>query len=180
MDFYEETLSREDIFRGRVFDIHRDVVRLPDGKQSFREVVEHSGGVCIAAVDDERGIYLVEQYRYPFGELTLEVAAGRLEPGEDPLDAAVRELSEETGLTAKDMKKVGVFYSSPGFLSEKLHLYLATGLTAGRQHLDEGEFLRVKRMPLSEAVDKVIFDEIADGKTKTLVLLADRLINKKD
>ena len=175
MDLSEETLEREDIFKGKVFDVHRDVVRLPDGKQAFREVVEHSGGVCIAAVDGERNIYLVEQFRYPFREVTLEVAAGRLEAGEEPLAAAVRELSEETGISAKEIKKVGTFYSSPGFLSEKLHLYLAEGITVGRQHLDDGEFLCVRKIPLCEAVDMVFLDEISDGKTKVLILLADRL-----
>lgn len=176
MDLFEETIGRQDIFKGRVFDIHRDAVRLPDGSMSFREVVEHCGGVCIAAVDNERNIYLVEQYRYPFGEVTLEVAAGRLEKDEDPCAAAARELSEETGITAKDIKKIGTFYSSPGFLNEKLHLYLATELSFGRQHPDEGEFLRMVKLPLEDAVGKVLSDDIVDGKTKTLVLLADRLV----
>ena len=176
MAFYEETLSREEIFEGKVFTIHRDSVRLQDETKATREVVEHPGGVCIAAVDSRRFIYLVEQYRYPLGEVTLEVAAGRLEPGEDPLCAAVRELSEETGFSAENIKKVGTFYSSPGFCSEKLHLFLATELIEGEQHLDDGEFLRCVRMPLDEAVKKIMSDEIVDGKTKALVLLADRLV----
>lgn len=176
MQFFEKTLSREDIYHGRVFDIHRDRVRLSDGSEAGREVVEHSGGVCIAAVDEARNICLVTQFRYPLGEETLEVPAGKLEPGEDPLVAAVRELGEETGYTAENIEKIGTFYSSPGFCSETLHFYLATGLTPGEQHLDEGELLTARKLPLDEAVRMVLCDKIKDGKTKTLVLLADRLV----
>ena len=176
MDFTEVTLEREDIFSGRVFDIHKDRVRLPDGKEAFREVVEHTGGVCIAAVDEYRRIYLVEQFRYPLKETTLEVVAGKLERDEDPLDAAARELKEEAGFTAMSLTEIGVFYPSPGFCSEKLHFYLATNLIPGKQNLDEGEFLNCVRMPLEEAVEKVMQNSIVDGKTKALILMVDRLI----
>ena len=179
MELYEKTLEREDIFSGRVFDIHRDRVVLPDDSRAFREVVEHNGGVCVAAVDNERRVYLVEQYRYPLKTVTLEIVAGKLEKGEEPLAAAKRELSEEAGLEAGEVRLVGTFYSSPGFCSEKLYLFLATDLKEGEQHLDDGEFLRCRRMPLAEAVEMVMSDLIADGKTKTLILLADRILCHK-
>ena len=178
MELNEVTLSREDIFKGRVFEIHKDIVKLPDGTQAYREVVEHTGGVCIAAVDEDNHIFLVEQFRYPIKKITLEVPAGKLEFNEDPLKAAIRELSEETGFSAGNIVKIGSFYPSPGFCSELLHFYLATDLVQGEQHLDEGEFLRCIRMPLKEAVEKVLSDEIDDGKTKALIMLADRIINK--
>ena len=172
----EETLNSKKIFSGKVFEVHCDNVRLSNGDNAFREVVEHPGGVCVAAVDSDRNIYLVEQFRYPFKETTIEVAAGKLEIGEDPFEAAVRELSEETGLSAENILKVGTFYPSPGYCSEKLHLYLATFLSEGEKHPDEGELLNCLKMPLSEAVDMVLSDEIADGKTKTLILIADRMV----
>lgn len=176
MRFFEETLFREDIFFGRVFKVHRDRVRLSDGSEAEREVVEHSGGVCIAAVDEKRNICLVTQYRYPLKEETLEIPAGKLESGEDPLEAAIRELGEETGYSAKTIKKIGTFCSSPGFCSETLHFYLATDLLEGEQRLDEGELLTAKKLPLDVAVRMVLEDEIKDGKTKALILLADKLI----
>lgn len=174
--FFEQMINSEEIFNGKVFDIHKDRVRLQDGSEAWREVVEHSGGVCIAAVDDSRNIFLVEQYRYPLKEVTLEVAAGKLEKGEEPLAAAIRELSEETGFLSKCVKKIGTFYPSPGYSSEKLYFYLATELILGEKHPDEGEFLNCVRIPLNEAVDKVLSDEIVDGKTKALILLADRMV----
>lgn len=176
MNLVEKTIAREDIFSGKVFDIHKDTVVLPDNKQAFREVVEHSGGVCIAAIDEKRNIFLVEQYRYPLQAVTLEVVAGKLEKGEDPLEAAIRELSEETGLKADSIKKIGTFHSSPGFCSEKLHFYLATELSQEEQHLDEGEFLNCTKLPLTKVVDMIINDEITDGKTKALVLMVDKIL----
>jgi len=173
----EKTVSREDIFNGRVFDVHRDKILLPDNREAFREVVEHNGGVCIAAVDEENNIYLVEQFRYPLREVTLEVVAGKLEKGEDPLEAAIRELSEEAGLKTASIRQVGILYPSPGYCSEKLYLYLATELQEGEQHLDDGEFLKCIKVPLSTAVEMVVSDQIVDGKTKALVLLVDKLTN---
>jgi len=178
MEFFEKTEKREDIFSGRVFEIHKDEVVLSDGTRAFREVVEHSGGVCVAAVDENKNILLVKQYRYPLKKVTVEVPAGKLEPSEDPMDAAIRELSEETGYDAGKLIKVGTFLSSPGFCSEKLHFYLATDLIPGKQHLDDGELLRCIKIPLQQAVDMVLSDEIDDGKTKALILLADKIVNE--
>lgn len=175
MKLQETTISREDIFSGRVFNIHKDKVLLPDNSQAYREVVDHSGGVCVAAIDNENNVFLVEQFRYPMKEVTLEVVAGKLEKDEDPYEAALRELSEETGLKAGKLEKVGTFYPSPGFCSEKLHFYHATDLTQEDQHPDEGEFLNCIKMPMEKAVQMILSDEIIDGKTKALILLIDRI-----
>ncbi len=176
MDFSEKTRSSETVFEGRVFTAKRDTALLPNGRLASREVVVHNGGVCIAAVDDERNIYLVDQFRYPFMKTLTELPAGKLEKGENPDLTAARELKEETGFSAKSLVRVAESYPSPGYCSEILYLYLATGLTAGEQKLDEDEFLSCYKLPLSEAVRRVMSGEISDGKTQSLVLLADRLL----
>lgn len=176
MDFSEKTRSSETVFEGRVFTAKRDTALLPNGRLASREVVVHNGGVCIAAVDDERNIYLVDQFRYPFMKTLTELPAGKLEKGENPDLTAARELKEETGFSAKSLVRVAESYPSPGYCSEILYLYLATGLTAGEQRLDEDEFLSCYKLPLSEAVRRVLSGEISDGKTQSLVLLADRLL----
>ena len=104
MDYTEKCLEREDLYRGRIIYVHKDKVCLPDGSESFREIVEHSGGVAILPLDGEGNVWCVRQYRYAFGDHLLELPAGKLNDGEDPLDCAVRELSEETGFTAEQIK----------------------------------------------------------------------------
>ena len=176
MKLKETTRSSETIFEGKVVHLKRDVVILPDGSEAYREVVEHTGGVCIAAVDDERRVFLVDQFRYPIGAVVTELPAGKLERGEDPYAAAVRELREETGCTADEVRSLGSILPSPGYTSERLHLYLATGLHEGTQSLDDGEFLNCYRIPLSEAVSMVRDNRIEDAKSATLLLLADALV----
>ena len=153
-----------------------DKIRQVSGRESFREVVEHPGGVCILPVDDDGTCYMVRQYRYPVQKHLLEAPAGKLEKGEDPLDCAVRELGEETGFTAGRMIPLGGFYTSPGFSTEKLYLYVATDLRQGEQHPDEGELLDLVKMPLAELKAAVLRGEIEDGKTATLVLAAEQLL----
>jgi len=179
MEFTEKTLSSETIFEGRLIRVRRDTVELADGYRTVREVVDHPGGVVIAAVDEDGFLYTVEQYRYPFGETVLELPAGKLEWGEDPDAAAVRELREETGLTASSMRRVGVTYPSPGYCGEKLYLYLASGLSQGSQDLDEGELLRCSKMPFGQALAMVRANAIRDAKTIALILLADQLIREE-
>lgn len=172
MDFTEKTLSREEIFSGKIIKVHRDIASLPDGGEAVREVVEHPGGVCIAAIDDKRRVFLVEQYRYPMGENTLELPAGKLDWGEEPGAAAVRELKEETGCTADKIEYAGVIYPSPGFSAEKLYMYIATDLKEGEQALDEDEFLALKRVPLAEAAAAALSNGYKDAKTVALLLIA--------
>ena len=138
----------------------------------MREVVCHPGGVCIAAVDDEGKIAVVRQFRYPYGTHLVELPAGKLEPGEDPLEAAKRELSEETGLEAEEWTELSSVYTSPGFSTETLHIYLATQLHAGQAHPDPNEFVDTSTIPLSDLLSLIRSGEIHDAKTIAGALLA--------
>ena len=170
MDYTEKTISAEDKFRGRIVYLHVDKVSLPDGREATREIVEHSGGVAIIPVDADGSVYCVRQYRYAVGEHLLEVPAGKLNEGEDPLECAVRELSEETGLEAAEWTYLGYTLASPGFCDEALHMYLARGLSRKEQHLDEDEFLDVVTMPFGQLVEQVMDGTITDGKTVSATL----------
>ena len=139
MELIETTLSSEKIFDGRILHIRRDTVRLPDGSDATREVVDHPGGVCVLALDDENRALLVSQFRYPYKEVVREVPAGKLEYGEDPREAAIRELAEETGATAGEFRSLGELYPSPGYCGEIIRMYLARDLTFGETHLDKDE-----------------------------------------
>lgn len=165
MDYTEQPVRRIGTYEGVIVDLTEDMVRLPNGEITIREVVHHPGGVCVAAVDEDGTVALVRQYRFPFGEHLLELPAGKLEKGEEPLPAAKRELSEETGLEADVWQDLGAIYTSPGFSTETLYLYLATGLHQGQAHPDPNEFLDVERMSLSQLVDLVEKGTVKDAKT---------------
>jgi ADP-ribose pyrophosphatase len=168
----EKCLQTESIYEGRILSLHRDTVLVPNGKQAYREVVEHHGGVCVLPIDSEGNVYLVRQYRYPFGAELLEAPAGKLNQNEDPLTAGIRELKEETGFTAEKMEFVGLCYPSVGYTTEVIHLYLAYGLTAGETCPDEDEFLDLVTLPLHEAVKQVLDGDIPDAKTQIILLKA--------
>lgn len=175
---HETATKKEYVYRGKIINVRRDEVVFPNGKESTREIVEHRGAVAVAAVDDEGCIYLVRQFRYAFGEELLEIPAGKLEEGEETahLDAAIRELREETGLTAQQVDYLGVIYPSVGMLTERIHIYLARGLTQGEMDLDEDEFLNVERIPVRELEAMVRRGEIRDAKTiSTLFLIQDEI-----
>ena len=177
MDLTEVTLERKDVFKGRIFSVHVDKVRLPNGETSAREVIEHGGGAAILALDDENKVLVVTQYRYTFGRTLIEIPAGKLDPGEDPAAAALRELKEETGVTPDEFTPLGYILPSPGCYSEKLHLYLARGLHTGEQHLDHNEFLNVTRIPFDELYNRCMSGEIEDAKTVVAVLKVKLLLN---
>lgn len=179
MDFFEQRIDRDDKYHGIIVDVHLDHVRLDDGSIARREVVEHPGGVTILPVDGEGNCYMVRQFRYPAGHMMLESPAGKLEYGEDHRDCAVRELSEETGFTADELIYLGGFYTSPGFSTELLHIYLALGLHAGKSHLDEGEFLNVEKLPLQQLIHMVMANEIEDAKTMIAVLKAEKVLKER-
>ncbi|MBR2592940.1 MAG: NUDIX hydrolase, partial [Oscillospiraceae bacterium] len=164
------------VYSGKLLNIYRDTVLLENGNTSVREIAKHPGGVCVAALEDDGSLWFVRQYRYAVGEDVLELPAGKLEPGEDPDDAIVRELKEETGCTADSIIKVSASFPSPGYTSEVLHLYVARGLHHGDQHLDEDEDLDAFRIPLADAVKMVMNGEIRDSKTQTLILMAEKLL----
>ena len=170
MNVTEHPLSAEYKYKGRIINLRVDTCALPDGNTAVREVVEHPGGVCIAAITDEDEILLVRQFRYPFLKETLELPAGKLEPGEDPLPAGQRELKEETGCEADRYASLGFLYPSPGYCGEIIHMYRAEGLHFGAAHPDEDEFLDVLRLPFARAVEMVMEGELPDAKTQTAIL----------
>lgn len=170
MDLTEKTVKQNVIYKGKIVTLRVDDALLPNGKPAKREVIAHPGGVTIAALTEANELLFVRQFRYPYGEVLLEIPAGKLEPGEDPLEAGKRELKEETGASAEKYISLGVQYPSPGYCGEVLHLYLATGLSFGESQPDEDEFLCVEKIPLDKAVDMVLAGEIPDGKSQTIIL----------
>ena len=170
MNLEETMLERTEIFKGKIFSVHVDKVRLPDGKESMREVVEHGGGVAVLPLDEQGNVLTVTQYRYILGRTLLEIPAGKLDPGEDPAAGALRELHEETGAVPDTLISLGHILPSPGCYTEVLHIYLAQNLHMEQQHLDPGEFLRVERIPFDEMVRRCMNGEIEDAKTVTAVL----------
>ena len=177
MDLREKTIDTKEIYKGRVISLSVDTVITPGGNEATRELVHHPGGVAVVAIDNDDMIYLVRQYRIPYDDILLEIPAGKLDSKEEnPKDAAARELSEETGLVAKEIKHIGDFYPSVGFLDENLRLFVATGLSEGQTHPDEDEYLDVVKMPFDEAVKLVIDGTIKDGKTIAGILKAKILL----
>ena len=171
-NLFEKTLSSKQVFEGKIVNVRWDSVELINGKTSYREVVEHAGGVVILAVDEQNRAYMVRQFRYPIGRAMLEVPAGKLEKGEDPLDGAIRELREETGLTAEKIIYFNGTYPSPGFCDEQLHIYLALGLTQGEACPDEDEFLNLEIVELDELANMIMRGELQDGKSINAIFMA--------
>lgn len=169
----EHFVSEESLQKGKVIEMAKRIVRLPDGRQAFREIAYHSGAAAVVPVDEEGNVYLVYQHRCVVNKVTLEIPAGKMDEGEtDPEACAVRELSEETGLVASNMELLIKMDSSPGFCTEYVAIYLATGLTQLARHTDEGEFLGVVKMPLKEAMQRVQNGELTDAKTALGILMA--------
>ena len=170
MELTEKNIVSREIFKGRIIRVRLDTVRLPNGKEGIREVVEHPGGVAILAIDSEERVLLVRQYRYPFERVMTEVPAGKREPGEPPFITAQRELQEEVGATADTWTELGTLIPSPGCYGETLYLYMAQDLHFGATHPDEDEFLEPLRVPLDEAVRQCMDGTLTDAKTVAAVL----------
>lgn len=170
MPHTEAMLESKEIFNGRVIRVTLDKVQLEDGTTSTREVVHHHGGACVLPVDADGNVTMVRQFRYALGEELWELPAGKLEAGEDPFEAAKRELSEECGLTADTYTELGVVYPTVGYDSERIYLWAAEGLHAVGQHLDAGEFLDVVKMPFAQALGLVMDGTIKDSKTQIALL----------
>ncbi len=175
-DLIETTISSEEIYNGKIVHLFRDTVRLPNGKEAIREVMRHAGAAAVVPVTEDGDVILVRQYRYPFSAVMLEIPAGKLDPSEQPLDCAKRELLEETGFEAREMTSLGVIYPSIAVMDEKIHLFLARGLTFRAANLDADEFLHVVRLPLRELVADILSGAVPDGKTQIAVLKAWHLL----
>ncbi len=169
---YEETVSSELIYKGPVVELHSDTVLLENGAYDKRDVITHPGGVCVVPVDNDGNVYMVRQFRYPFGRVIEEIPAGKLNPGEDPAECGLRELKEEIGASAESFEPLGEMYPTPAYDSEIIYMYLARGLSFSKQQLDDDEFLEVYKIPLSEAVEQVLSGKNRDAKTQLALLKA--------
>jgi len=178
MDYTETLIRHLNGYNGLIVSTTLDKVELQNGEQTLREVVMHPGGVAVIPVDDDGFSYCVRQFRYPISEHLLEVPAGKLEYGEEPLHCAVRELSEETGISADRYLYLGKVFPSPGFCQEALHVYLASGLHFGTAHPDQNEFLDVEKVHIDELVKMVMDNAISDAKTVIAVLKAKNILSK--
>ena len=170
MELWEKTVSSQTIYEGKIITMKLDQAQLVNGATASREVVEHPGGVPILPLYDDGTVPIVRQFRYPFQKVITELPAGKLERGEDPRPAALRELEEEVGVTCGELTYLGCLYLSPGFSTEVLHMYLARDLRQGACHPDEDEFLEVERVPFGTLAGQVLSGEITDAKTVALVL----------
>lgn len=176
MHLHEKTISSETKYDGVIFTVTADKAELENGRIAHRDVVHHSGGVCVVPVNDAGEVLLVRQFRYPFGEVTTEVPAGKLNPGENPAECGRRELLEETGCTCAEYVSLGKMYPTPAYDTEITYIYLAKGLEFKSQNLDEGEFLDVIKVPLAEAAEMVMNGSINDGKTQIAILKAAKIL----
>ena len=171
----EHPLTEDVAWTGRIFNVNRLQVELPDGRRALRDVVRHPGAVAIVALTEEGRICLVRQYRTALGRVTVEIPAGKLSAGEDPLECANRELLEETGMVAERMAFLTTIASSDGFCDELIHIYMATGLTFAKSSPDDDEFINVDLVEVSELVDAVLDGRIEDAKTVVGALLCDAI-----
>lgn len=169
MDFKEKTVEKRTVYSGKILNLRKDDVLLPDGKTGVREIVEHSGGSAVLCEKDGK-ILMVKQFRYAYGEEILEIPAGKVNKGEDPMETAFRELEEEGGIKAENMELMFTVYPSPGYTSEIIRIYRATGLKPASQRLDEDEFLTAEWIEKSRLKKMISCGEIKDGKTLIALL----------
>lgn len=179
MTHFEKTLNTSEQFRGRIFRVTRDLVELENGNTSYREILHHNGGAGVLAMTEDQDIYMVRQFRYAFSQELLEIPAGKLEQGENPKGAALRELQEECGLKADTVVDLGPIYPTVGYDTEVIHTYLATGLHEVEVCPDEDEFITLEKWPLKTLVDMIMTGELRDGKTVAALLKVWLMVNGK-
>ena len=179
MVFEEKTISSEMIYEGKILNLRKDKVNVKDNQTSYREIIEHNGGVALAALTDEGKLVMVKQFRKAAEKVVLEVPAGKIEKGEDHSITAERELKEETGYTAGKIEFITSFYSSIGYSTEVIHLYLATQLTPGETDFDDNESIDIIEYHLEELKDMIFNREIEDAKTIAAILLVESIMEKQ-
>ena len=172
----EPTIDSRVVFEGRILTLRVDSVRLPNGRETTREIVEHSESVCIVPIDEQGNVLLVRQYRKPVEMDLLEVPAGGIEEGEVPEEAVQRELQEEIGYTAGNLQHLSSFWLAPGWCTEYMHAYLATDLMPSNLAADDDEFISVVRVPLAESLDMVKQGQIRDAKSISSLLMASQVL----
>lgn len=176
----ESMVQSRELFRGAILDVYLDEIRLPDGKPATRELIRHIGAVCVVPITDDGQVIVERQYRYPVGQVLLEIPAGKLNSrDEDPAEAVRRELREETGYTATRLEALGLFYPAAAYSDEAIHMYLARGLVPGQQELDADEFLQVESIPLEELVEQILQGQVPDLKTQAAVLRAWHMLQRE-
>lgn len=164
-DLTEHFVSGELVFDGKLLEVHRDAVRLPDGREGTREYIRHPGAVAVVPLFDDGRVLLERQFRYPHGREFVEIPAGKLDPGEPHLETAQRELLEETGYVAEEWTRLGVIHTSIAYTDEAIELFLARKLTRQERKLDDGEFLEIFDVPFPEAIAMVRDGRITDAKS---------------
>lgn len=179
-NLFEKKINSTNVFKGKLLDVYSDDIELPNGHRSKREYIKHVGAACVVPVDNDGNLIIEKQFRYPFGCVLTEIPAGKLDSKSEPhLEAAKRELKEETGYSTENMVYLGEFLPTCAYSDEIIHMYLATGLTKGEQNLDDDEFVGVESMPLEQAVKEIMNGNITDGKTQTAILKAYLYLNSK-
>ena len=180
-NFFEKRIVSEQIFEGKVLDVRKDSIILPDGKPAYREYCKHIGAVCVLPLTNDNEVVFVRQYRYAHSRVMLEITAGKLDSNsEDFIQATLRELREETGISCEKLEFIGDIIPSPAILTEVIHMYLARGLSFGETDFDEDEFIEIVKIPLEKAVDMVMNGEIRDAKTQAAVLKTYFLMSKEN
>ncbi len=175
----EEVIDDVPVYEGRLLKVRRLTVRLPDGRTSGREMIRHPGASAVVALDDEGGIILERQWRAPAGGAFWEIPAGKIDPGEEPLATAKRELSEEAGVAAARWDFLGTIHNAIGYSNEHIEIYLARGLSRTEQHLDDNEFLSLARVPWREALAMCLSGEITDVKTLCAVFWLEKRLERE-
>lgn len=178
---WETPVSSELIYDGAIVHLYRDNIVLSNGKPAKREYIRHIGAVCVLPLTEAGEVICVRQYRYPFADVLLEIPAGKLDRrDEDPREAALRELKEETGAIGGSLTDLGVYYGSPAILDERIHMFLAESLTFEEAAPDEDEFLETVRIPLLQLKERILRGEVPDGKTQCAVLRVAAMLEQRN
>jgi len=178
--FFEKQISSTQVFDGKVLDVRKDDIILPDGKPAFREYCKHIGAVCVLPLTENNEVVCVRQYRYAHSRVTLEIPAGKLDSqSEDFIEATLRELREETGAVCESLEYIGDIIPSPAILTEVIRMYLARGLSFGETDFDDDEFIDIVKIPIEKMIEMIMNGEIRDAKTQTAVLKVYYILQKE-